>query len=141
MPSRPEELEHVARRFHEHQLHDPFELVADLMCEDAEMVLLANNLEPVQGRPAILKALERGRAAEIYRAWVDRFEWLDDDTVLLFGQARYAPDGAGISVSRVWWVDQFQEGRLRRAHAFLTEDEARRAYAPGRPGEITPHTS
>ena len=130
---RPEALEQVARHFHEHEIHDPPDRIASLICEDAEMVLLVNHLRPLRGRQAILDALARGRAAEIYSAWIDRTQWLDDDTLLLSGNARYAPDETSLSVSRVWWVDQFRDGCLWRVHAFLKEDDARRAHASRRP--------
>jgi hypothetical protein len=103
------------------------------------MVLLVNHLRPLRGREAILDALIRGRAAEIYCAWLDSAEWLDERTLLLSGHARYAPDEQSLSVSRVWWIDEFQAGRLWRVHAFPSEADARHAYASrrsaGRPVE------
>jgi hypothetical protein len=53
-PRDREEREAVARRFHEHQLGAPLEPLASLMCEDAEMVLFANMLQPLQGRSTII---------------------------------------------------------------------------------------
>ena len=134
--ARPEALEDVARHFHEHEIHDPPDRIADLICDDAEMVLLVNHLRPLRGKQAILDALARGRAAEIYCAWIDRVHWLGDDTLLLSGNARYAPDEASLSVSRVWWIDQFRDGCLWRAHAFLKEDDARRHHASAQPKRI-----
>ncbi|MGE5274120.1 MAG: hypothetical protein ACM3QU_10255 [Verrucomicrobiota bacterium] len=131
-----EALEEVARHFHEHEIHDPPDRIAALICEDAEMVLLVNHLRPLRGKHAILDALVRGRAAEIYSAWIDRTQWLDEDTLLLSGNARYAPDETSLSVSRVWWIDAFRDGCLWRVHAFLKEDDARNAYAHGRAEEI-----
>lgn len=121
-------MEAAARRFHEHQTQDPLSSLADLVHDDAEMTLLINHLEPLRGRQAIMAALERGREADYHRAHIERVEWLDDNVVFLSGQARYAGSNGGISNSRVWWLDEFRDGLLWRAQAFMTEAEARAAY-------------
>ena len=126
-------LERVARHFHEHQTHDPPTRLAALIHEDAEMTLLVNHLRPLRGRQAITIALERGREADYHSAQVERVEWLDDATLLLAGQARYAAENGGISTSRVWWVDSFREGLLWRVGAFMSEAAARQAYETWEP--------
>jgi hypothetical protein len=127
------DLEATACRFHERQLEDKSHRIAALIHEDAEMVLLSNRLQPLRGRQRIMAALARGREAEIYHAEVERCELLDDDVLLVIGQARYALADNGIGVSRVWWLDEFRDGLLWRVEAFRTEAAARQANAFRRP--------
>ena len=121
-------MEAAARRFHEHQTQDPLSHLADLVHDDADMTLLINHLQPIHGREAIVAALERGREADYHRAHIERIEWLDDNVLFLSGQARYAHQDGGIANSRIWWLDEFRDGRLWRVRAFMTEAEARVAY-------------
>jgi hypothetical protein len=130
----PSRIEVAARRFHEHQLDDPPEQVAQLIHEDAEMRLLVAHRRPLRGKRTIMEALEEGRAAELYSATVERTELLDENTVLVFGQARYAVEHGGVAHSAVWWVDRFRDGLLWRADAYLAEAEARTAYEAGGSG-------
>ena len=118
-------LEQVSRRFHERQLVDP-ESIAALIHDSAEMILLSNHLQPLRGRQEIVTSLEeKDREHELYSGTVETFEWLDETTVLVCGQARYVTDAGGCAVSRVWWVDQFRDNLLWRVHAFTNESEAR----------------
>jgi hypothetical protein len=125
-------IERTARRFHQRQLDDPPERIAAMMCEDAEMKLLVHHLKPLRGRRAIMVALAEGREAELYSAEVERCESLDEDTLLVFGQARYALQEGGVAHSSVWWVDRFRDGLLWRVEAFTSEDAARAAATPNR---------
>jgi ketosteroid isomerase-like protein len=119
-------LEHVSRHFHEHQLVDPSESIAALIHDSAEMILLSNHLRPLRGRQEIMASLrKRDRESELYSGTVETFEWLDETTVLVCGQARYVTQAGGCTVSRVWWVDQFRDNLLWRAHAFTNESDAR----------------
>jgi len=120
-------LEKAARRFHEHQTEDSPNSLGELVHPDAEMTLLIAHLEPLHGRDEIMLALARGREAEYHSAQVEEYEWLDDNTVLLSGQARYVHPEGGIASSRVWWIDEFRAGLLWRVHAYLTEAAAREA--------------
>jgi hypothetical protein len=121
-------LEAAARRFHEYQTQDPLTRLGDLVHDEADMTLVINHFQPLHGRQAIMVALERGREADYHRAHVERTEWLDDYVLFIAGQARYAHQDGGIANSRVWWLDEFRDGRLWRVRAFLTEAEARAEY-------------
>jgi hypothetical protein len=127
-PAAPSALELAARRFHEHQMDEPLERIAELISEDAEMRLLVAHLRLLCGKHAIVAALEEGREAEMYAAKVERCELLDEETLLVAGHARYAAENGGVAHSAVWWLDRFRDGLLRRAEAFLSEAEARAAY-------------
>jgi len=128
IPGAPSALELAARRFHEHQIDEPLERLAELISEDAEMRLLVAHLRPLHGKHAIMGALEEGREAEMYSAKVERCELLDEETLLVAGHARYAAKNGGVGHSAVWWLDRFRDGLLWRAEAFLSEAEARAAY-------------
>jgi ketosteroid isomerase-like protein len=131
-------MEETARRFHERQLDDPPERIAALMCEDAEMKLLVHHLKPLRGRQAIMSALAEGREADLYSAEVDRCEQLDEDTLLVCGQARYALEDGGVAHSSVWWVDRFRDGQIWQVEAFISEDAARAGSAPDRHSRLDP---
>lgn len=120
-------MEAIARRFHERQLQAPIDSIAELIHEDAEMALVVSDLAPLYGRGQVLAKLGEAREAMIYRATVDRCEALDETTLLLRGQARYALD-QGVGHSTVFWVDEFRDGRLWRVRAFWSEPEARHGY-------------
>jgi hypothetical protein len=130
-PTPPTLIELAGRRFHEHQLDDPPEQIAELIREDAEMKLLVAHLRPLRGKHAIMAALAEGREAEMYTAKVERCELLDEETLLVWGHARYAFENGGVAHSAVWWLDRFREGKLWRAEAYMSESEARAAYADG----------
>ena len=90
------------------------------------MILLSNHLRPLLGRQEIVASFGRiDRESELYSGTVETFEWLDETTVLVCGQARYVTDAGGCAVSRVWWVDQFRGNLLWRVRAFTNESEAR----------------
>jgi hypothetical protein len=124
-----EALEAAARRFHEHQDSDSLDRLGELMQPDAQMTLLVNRLQPVSGRSKILEAIGQGRGALLYRAWVDRFKWLDDATVMVYGQARYAGRPGSWSCSNVRWLDEFRDGLLWRVEAFTSKEAAEEAIA------------
>ena len=119
--------EAVARRFHERQLKEPIEDIAALIHEDAEMRLVVSDLAPLRGHTQILSRLTEAREQMVYSATVDRCEFLDQDTLMLCGRARYALND-GLGHSAVFWIDQFRDGRLWRVHAFWSDREARDAY-------------
>jgi hypothetical protein len=101
-----EALEAAARRFHEHQDSDSLDRLGE-----------------------ILEAIGQGRGALLYRAWVDRFKWLDDATVMVYGQARYAGRPGSWSCSNVRWLDEFRDGLLWRVEAFTSKEAAEEAIA------------
>src|SRR6059036_772310 len=82
--------EAMLRAMHEHRIGTPIEDIAASIHPDAEMRLFVSFSRPVRGRDAVVEALERGRPAAIFRAEVERFEWLDGQTSLTFARARYA---------------------------------------------------
>jgi hypothetical protein len=123
-----EELEQLARHFHERKLEDPPEVIGQLIHPDTEMRLLVNGLQPLQGRHAVIKTLSRVREASIYSAEVERLQWLDKDMLLVSANVRYAIAEGGVSTSRIWWLDEFRDGLLCRVRAFKAESEARNEY-------------
>jgi hypothetical protein len=123
-----ERAETMLRALHEHAAPEPMDEVARFIHPDAEMRLLVSFGEPLQGRSAILASLEKGREASIYRARVQKFEWLDDSTVLSSAFARYALEGGGFAEGNVWWLDELRDGLIFRVTVFRSEEAARRAY-------------
>ena len=124
--------EAMLRCLHEHNRSDGPERTASLIHPDAVMNLLVSHGETLRGPTAVLAALSRGREAEVFLARVDRFEWLDRDTSLTFGQARYAIQKSGIAQGKVVWLDQFRDGLIWRVRFFKTEKAARDTYASER---------
>jgi hypothetical protein len=120
-------LEAIARRFHERQLEDAPERIAELIHSEAQMALVVNDFRSVRGRDQIVAELSAARKRMIYSARVERCEKVDESTLLLRGQARYAVD-RGLTHSTVCWLDIFRDGLLWRVHAFRTEAQARAAY-------------
>ena len=120
--------ETTLRAMHEHRIDTPISEIASLIHEDAEMRLLVSFGEPLRGRTVILEALEKGRQAAIYRARVLRFEWLDEQTALTFGHARYALRNGGFAEGSVFWLDELRDGLIWRIRAFKRADDAREAF-------------
>lgn len=114
---------------HEHEGSGSAETVAPLIHPECSMRLFVSFGKLLRGRDAVIAALEGGRQAAIFRARVDRFEWLDENTVLSFARARYALESGGFSEGRVVWLDQIRDGLIWRVRAFKREGDARRAYA------------
>jgi hypothetical protein len=121
--------ERMLRSMHEHEGGAPIgKEIATSIHPKAEMRLLVSFGEPLRGRAAVIRALERGRQAAIYRARVERFEWLDEQTSLTSARARYALEQGGFAEGSVFWLDELREGLIWRVQVFKQEAEARRAY-------------
>jgi len=120
--------EAMLRAMHEHQAGPTTADLAPFIHPDAEMWLLVSFNRPLEGRAAVLEALERGRQAAIFRAHVERFEWLDDQTTLTFARARYALEQGGHAEGRVVWLDEIRDGMIWRVRNFKHEADARAAY-------------
>jgi hypothetical protein len=114
---------------HEHTTEDAISVIAPLIHEEAEMRLLVSHGRLVHGRHAVVEALTQGWAADTFRAHVDRFEWLDDQTSLTFARARYALEGGGLAEGKVFWLDELRDGMIWRVDVFKSEADARHAYA------------
>ena len=95
------------------------------------MTLVMTHFRTVHGRDAIVEALYRRRESLLYSARVEGSDWLDDHTLLVRGQVRYAEEESGLTQSAIWWVDQFRDGLLWRVRAFRNEATARRAHQTG----------
>jgi hypothetical protein len=61
---------------HQHLSDDRIDGLASAIHPQAEMTLLVSLRQPLQGRAAVIGALQQGRRAAIYRGEVRRFEWL-----------------------------------------------------------------
>jgi hypothetical protein len=120
--------EDLVRVFHESRWHERAMLVASLVHEQAEMRLLATGGEVVRGRAEISRVLSEGRPAEVFEAHVTGLEWLDPNTVLVFGRARFALEGGGFGDNQVVWLDRFRDGMLWRVDVFFDEQQARRRH-------------
>jgi hypothetical protein len=120
---------------HEHTTEDAISAIASLIHEEAEMRLLVSHGRLVHGRDAVVEALTQGWAADTFRAHVDRFEWLDDQTSLTFARARYALEGGGLAEGKVFWLDELRDGMIWRVEVFKSEADARQAYAASRAAE------
>jgi ketosteroid isomerase-like protein len=122
-------LESLLREVHEHEGRAPVGEIASYIHPDCRMRLLVSFGKLLRGRDAVLTALAEGREASIYRARLERFEWLDETTVLSFGRARYALEQGGFAEGRVVWLDRFRDGLIWSIRAFTREADARRLYA------------
>jgi hypothetical protein len=131
-----EGAEAMLRAMHEHQGGASTDDIAAFIHPEAEMRLLVSFNRPLHGRAAVLDALEQGRQAAIFRAHIDRFEWLDEQTVLTFARARYALELGGHAEGRIVWLDEIRDGLIWRVRNFKHEDEARRAYELDEPTEV-----
>lgn len=123
--------EATLRAMHEHEGGTRLGAIAATIRPDAEMRLLVSFGRLLRGREAVVEALEGGRQAAIYRGHVERFEWLDEQTVLSFARARYALEQGGFAEGSVVWLDELRDGLIWRVRAFRREDEAREAYESG----------
>jgi len=92
------------------------------------MTLVMTHFRTVHGRDAIVEALYHRRESLLYSARVEGADWLDDHTLLVRGQVRYAEQEGGLIQSTIWWVDQFRDGLLWRVQAFRNEASARSAH-------------
>ena len=113
------DISESAKAFHEHDGDWP-----SLLHPDIEVKLLITFDRPVTGKDNVVRALTEGRAANLYTGSVSSTEVLDDSTVLASGSARYALRGGGFAHSAAFWLDEFEDGLLRRSRAFRTRDEA-----------------
>ena len=121
--------EAMVRLLHEHRRGGDKHDLAAVIHPEAEMRLLITYGTVLHGGATITAALENAhRNAELYDATVRKFEWLDARTVLAFGHARYALPGGGHAEGRVYWLDEFRDRLIWRAHVFMHEAGARSAY-------------
>jgi hypothetical protein len=120
--------EAIVRALHEHWIDDPIDLIAPYIHPDAEMRLLVSYGELVRGRDRVARSMQEGREAATWRAEVNQVEWLDPDTALTSGYARYPLRGGGFGEGRVFWLDRFRDGMIWRVRVFRSEDEARQVY-------------
>lgn len=120
----------MLRGLHEHQAGEaPVARLASMIHPQAEMRLLIAFGTTLSGRDTILNALRSARRnAVLYQGRVSRFEWLGEDTVLVFGTARFALERGGHGHGSLYWLDEFRDGLIYRAHVFMREAGARRAY-------------
>lgn len=124
------EAEAALLAFHEHVKDAAsIEQLAAIIHPEAEMRLLVSFGEPLQGRAAILEALQAGREAELFRAHVLGFTWLDPTTALTEGRARRALKGGGHADGHVHWLDELRDGLVYRVEVFYSEADARTAFA------------
>jgi hypothetical protein len=86
-------------------------------------------------------SLQRGRAAELYRAQVIGFEWLDEHTSLTSANARHALERGGFAEGTVYWLDELRDNLIWRVEVFSSEQEARDRYAARRTAEPDPDRS
>ncbi|HEY7018524.1 MAG TPA: hypothetical protein VH816_07905 [Gaiellaceae bacterium] len=119
----------MACGFHESDDSADPDRLAEWIHEDAEMSLAMTHFELVRGKRAIMDALYRERESVIYSARVERHEWLDETTLLVRGQVRYAVAERGVTQATIWWIDEFRDGLLWRVRAFKEENAARAAHA------------
>jgi hypothetical protein len=123
--------EAIIRALHEHWIEEPIELIGPYIHPDAEMRLLVSYGELVRGREGVMRVMHEGREAATWRAAVEEIEWLDPDTALTSGHARYPLRGGGFGEGRVYWLDRLRDGMIWHVRVFRTEDAARSAYYDG----------
>jgi hypothetical protein len=123
------DLEAVARLFHESDDTADRDQLAALIHEEAEMSLVMTHFRAVRGRQAILEALYEERESALYDATVESHERLGPDTLIVRGQVRYAAEERGVAQTTIWWIDEFRDGLLWRVRAFRSEAAARDACA------------
>ena len=123
----------VAHDFHERQHLRSARELADLIHEDAKVSDIGRHLH---GRDEIVQALLEEQQAFVYMGYVDRYELLDETSLLISGRARVAVAN-GYLDSTVFWVDVFRNGLLWRVSAFPSPEEARDGFDAGQtPGVI-----
>jgi hypothetical protein len=113
------DISESTRAFHEHDGDWP-----SLLHQDVEVTLLITFERPVTGKDNVVKALTEGRAANLYTGSVSSVELLDDSTALASGSARYALRGGGFAHSAAFWLDEFEDGLLRRSRVFRSREDA-----------------
>ena len=96
-----------------------------LMHEEVEWVQLLGDGEPVRGAEALRAHLEAlagsGVVADAYPLAYDE---LPDGRVLVSGALRVRrPDNWMATVQR-WWIYVLEDGRIRRAQACITQEDA-----------------
>jgi hypothetical protein len=123
--------ETVIRAVHEHWIEEPIELIAEYIHPEAEMRLLVSYGALVCGRAEVARVMHEGREASTWRARVDRIEWLDAETALTSGYARYPLQGGGFGDGAVFWIDELRDDMLWRVRVFRSEDEARQSFEDG----------
>jgi hypothetical protein len=121
-----QDREEVLRAFHEWSA-ETATVVARLIHPQAVMQLLVSFGEPIRGRAAVLEALDSDSAA-IFRAHVEAFEWLDEQTSLTTAHARYPLRGRGFAEGRVFWLDELRDGLIWRVRVYQQKDDARNAF-------------
>jgi ribosomal protein S11 len=128
--------EEMLRALYEHAMQvmggQPASSVRELIHPHAEMRLFVSFRKPVHGRAAVVRALETGLGATVFRATVLRIEWLDDVTSLTHGHARYALERGGTAEGDAYWLGEFRDGLIWRVQAFESEAAARQAYGADR---------
>jgi hypothetical protein len=108
----------------------PSSSVRELIHPNAEMRLFVSFRRPLYGRAAVVRALETGLGAAVFRVDISHIEWLDDVTSLTFGHAHYALENGGSTDGNACWLGEFRDGLIWRVEAFETEAAARQAYEP-----------
>lgn len=123
-------MEAAVRAFHERTSGaNPYRL-AGLLHEQVQTALFENNLDPLEGRSAVLARMRSPRG-NVFRANVTSLEWLDEDTILASGYALYPLERGGWAEGRVWWLNEFREQLLWRVRGFRSQEDALRAHAAG----------
>ena len=123
-------MEAAVHALHERRGGAELNQLAELLHEQVQTALFENNLEPVEGRSAVLARMRSPRGS-VFRANVGSLEWLDEETILASGYALYPLDRGGWAEGRVWWLNEFREELLWRVRGFRSQEDALGAYAAG----------
>ena len=103
-----------------------------LMHEDVEWVPLVTDGGPVVGTEALRLHLEGIAAAAIVAdAYALDYEDVGDGRVLISGALRMRRPDHWLATVQRWWIYEIADGRIRRAQACPTREEALAAPSAG----------
>jgi ketosteroid isomerase-like protein len=110
-----------------------YETLRALLHPDGSWVLLSSN-EPrtITSRDELVEALKVVRETTNYRIYTMKHEVLSENVVLASGYVRTpARNGQGHDLAQRYFLLEAKDGLFYRRAQFLTEDEARMAFAEG----------
>ena len=103
-----------------------------LMHDDVEWIPLVTEGGALHGTEALRQHLESIAAAGMVAdAYALDFEDIGDGRVLISGAIRVRRPDHWLATVQRWWIYVISDGKIRRAQACSTRDEALLAPAPG----------
>ena len=115
----------VARALWEAMRDRDVEAAMGLMDDDVEWIPLVTEGGPVHGTEALRQHLESiATAGIVAEAYALEYEDCGDGRVLISGAIRVRRPDHWLATVQRWWVYVIRDGRIRRAQACATRDDA-----------------